>query len=80
LWHVFPDLESASTTEHEHFTRLQHKRDTMDPMMKILLAEFDKRFTALDKRFDERFTAQDVRFDDLKAQISTLADASSSRL
>jgi hypothetical protein len=77
---VFPDLESASTAKHEHFTRLQRKHGAMDPTMKILLTELDKRFTTQDKRFDERFTAQDVRFDDLKAQISTSTDASSSRL
>jgi hypothetical protein len=77
---VFPDLVSASLAAYEHFTRLQRKRGAMNPKMKLLLAELDKRLDAQDQRFDERFAAQDLRFDDLKGQISTATAASSSRL
>jgi hypothetical protein len=41
---VYRDLDSQTLADHEHLTRLQRHRDAMNPEMKLLLEEFDKRF------------------------------------
>jgi hypothetical protein len=40
------DLECTLLADHEHFTRLQHRRRAMNLEMRLLLDEIDKRFAA----------------------------------
>ena len=43
------DLDPASLSTHDHYTRLQRTRGAMGPDQKALLAELDKRFAAQEK-------------------------------
>lgn len=50
---MLPNLDSYELADHEHFTRLQRRRGAMNPEMKLLLEEIDKRFVAQDRRFND---------------------------
>ena len=63
---VCVDLDRASLSSHEHYTRRQKKLGAMDPNQKLLLDEIDKRIAA--------------RFDGLERRLDASADSSSSRL
>ena len=45
------DLDPASLSTHDHYTRLQHSRGAMGPDQKVLQVKLDKHFAAQEKRF-----------------------------
>jgi hypothetical protein len=46
------DLELATPTDYDHYTRLQRNRGAMGPDQKAFLSELDKHFAAQEKHFD----------------------------
>jgi len=65
------DLDPASLSTHDHYTRLQRTRGAMGPNQKALLVELDKRFAAQEKRFD----GLERKLDSTTASSSTRLDA-----
>ena len=52
-------MDLDPTPPHEHFTRLQRRREVMDPNVKLVLDEFTRRFDEHDDKWERRFVDLD---------------------